>query len=125
MRSYPVLVVADPKPAELAEDSWGGSALMHAGQAEAIHLVGRRLFGGLVVVVDGTGPLRRSRELIEAYLRQQPMGHVAVLSGTPCATMSTLFSYLPARVDIFFAPWDLDAVRTFLKLESMPAESHV
>ena len=82
-------------------------------------VVGNRVLAGLIVVVDGRGPLRVSRELVDNYLRSQPMGNVAILSAAPCATISTQFAILPARVDVFFAPWDLDSVKTFLRLKSL------
>jgi hypothetical protein len=119
--SYPVLLVSNAPLKELADLSWPAPAIHHSPEDRAHELAESRPWGGLIVVVDGSGPLRRSRDLIETYLRSQPMGNVAVLSATPCATMSTLFSYLPSRVDIFFVPWDMGAVRGFLKLEPAPA----
>lgn len=112
----PVLVVSDnPDHASLVESSVGPPVLMSNSQ-DAFEILNTRPLAGMLVFVGGRGPVRSSRELLAQYLRCQPMGRVALLSTSSNATIGTQFVILPERVDVFFAPWDIDAVRDYLRL---------
>jgi hypothetical protein len=122
--SRPILVVTPtgascPVDTELSETN----ATLVMDESAALEVVATRVLAGLIVIVDGRGPLRVTKDLVDRYLRSQPMGHVAILSAAPCATMSTQFAIVPHRVDVFFAPWDLASVREFLRLKSPCADA--
>ena len=89
-----------------------------AGETHALALLDERTFAGLIVIVDGPGPLHASRRLIESFLRTQADGYIAVLSARNGDSTAGSLAYLPARVDVFFAPWDAEAIGRFLRLPS-------
>jgi hypothetical protein len=120
MRSErPILIVSNHEVPELDGLGLADGATIRAGEEEARAIIGKRPLGGLIVVVDGPGPLRSSRELVEDYLRCQPQGRVAILSPGTSATIRTQIAYRPTRMDMFFAPWDTDAVRAFLSIPTV------
>jgi hypothetical protein len=114
--ALPVLIVANsevPEPSDLGLD---GQPVIMAGESHALALIEERPFGGLVVIVGGAGPLRRSRELVDAFRRCQPVGHVAILSHETTATLMTHVAHVDDRIELFYAPWDGDAIRCHLRL---------
>jgi hypothetical protein len=70
------------------------------------------LFG---MVIDAAAlPARLTRPLVDLYLRSGSPGQIAVMSEMDDITTLTAFAFRDPRVDIFFAPWAPDAVRSFL-----------
>ncbi len=115
---HPVLVVANSEAPEPADMGLGHHATLLAGEVHALAIIGERPLAGLVIIADGSGPLRASRELVTAFLRRQPCGRVAVLSRTACSTISTQLAFMPDRVDVFFEPWEPHAISNFLGIAS-------
>ena len=119
MPTHPMLIVSSAELPEL--DALGldrDFPTVMAGETHALALIAERPFAGLIVIVDGPGPLHASRQLVESFLRNQPEGYIAVLSARNGDSTVGSLAYLPSRVDVFFAPWDAEAISTFLRLPS-------
>lgn len=71
-------------------------------------------FGGLII--DGALSGRRSVPLARAFTKWQPLGRVAILAAADDVTTLVSFAFSGPRCDLFFRPFDRDAILNFLRM---------
>lgn len=120
--AYPVLIVSCQPDLVALATSWlaGSPSVVAATAVEAVETISSRALSGLIIFASAGSTFGSSRELIDQYVRAQPMGNIALLSGTEDMTIATALALPRARVDLFFRPWDGPAVRKFLGLATVP-----
>ena len=112
-----LIVTARPEVAARLQGALDGheSRVVQAPEADTILVTA--VLGGMVVDVASDPPA--SRRLVRAYLKHQPLGRVAVLSHLEDITTLTAFAYADGRMDLFFEPWDVPLMLSFLGLRTL------
>jgi hypothetical protein len=116
----PRVLIVSPRAtfADLVAARWlDGVETERVDPSEAAGVITTHALSGLVVDAAALSP-RLTRPLVDLYLREQPLGSVAVMSEMSDCTTLSAFAFRDSRVDLFFAPWEAKAVRLFLAVET-------
>lgn len=122
--TYPVLIVSERRDVVEQVASWLDDHLVDAvgNASEASRIIAALPLAGLIIDA-GSVPRDASGALVRRFSASQPAGRIAVLGDADDFNTIVAFSVGNPRVEMFFAPWDGDAVMAFLHLAEMAAGS--
>jgi len=120
--SNQVLVVTERSEVAAKVTAWleNHATCVVVGPTEAARMISGASVGGLVLDVGGM-PAGACRALVRDYALHQPEGRVALLAASEDVTTLGAITFQDSSVDMFFAPWDPKAVRTFLRCVDAPS----